>query len=328
VIVLVTDEDDCSADPSTDLFDPSAAKAMPPPMGYGALASYRCTNNSIACMSPTNLLPYADSGGNQAPCMDADPSVNKLIPISRYINYFSKPAAQGGVKVNPQDVILVDITAPADLVESILANPQTVNGPYVTCPGPVDGKTCSVVLQHSCVAPNNTQFFGDPAVRIRQVVNSVVHNQSTSICDTSYQSALQSLGQLIVSQIGAGCIDSPFQDANNPDCIVEDITTNNDGSTTITEIPRCDQNGGAAPCWQLQSKPPCDPNNKTAGCCPVICAHDGDPGQHYGATICRNAACNGGDPPPNTTARVACSTIAIPRDPVTGNLPMCGAPLP
>jgi hypothetical protein len=327
VVVWVTDEDDCSADPNTDLFDPSAAKAMPPPAGYGTLASYRCTEFSIECNG--SLMPYADSGGALMGCTDAAPSLNHLIPVSKYINFFSKPAGAGGIKVDPQDVILVDLTAPDSPVESILANPQQATpGPYVTCPGPVDGKTCAVVLQHSCIAPTNNAFFGDPAVRIRQVVNSVLNKQTTSICDTSYQSALQSLGQLIVSQIGAGCISSPFQDANNPDCIVEDVTTNNDGSTTINELQRCDKVNNVAPCWKLESKPVCDANKMPQGCCPVICAHDGDPGQHYGATICRNNACNGGDPPPNTTARVACSTIAVSKDPQTGNLPMCGAPLP
>src|SRR4029077_6401719 len=111
VVVFVTDEDDCSADPNTDLFDPSKVSQ------YGALLSYRCTNYSIACASPTMMMPYADSGGNlntMGTCADADPSVNKLIPVSKYINFFSKPAAAGGVKVDQHDVILVDITAPTN----------------------------------------------------------------------------------------------------------------------------------------------------------------------------------------------------------------------
>jgi hypothetical protein len=312
VVVFVTDEDDCSADPNTDLFDPSKTTQ------YGALLSYRCTNYSIACNGM--LMPYGDSGGNLAasmPCTDADPTVNKLVPVSKYINFFSKPAAGGGVKVDPHDVIMVDITAPTNDVESILANPSPMPpGPYVTCPGPVDGMKCAVVLQHSCIAPTNTQFFGDPAVRIRQVVNTALNKQETSICDTSYQAALQSLGNLIVSQIGAGCITSPFSDPNNPDCIVEDVTSNNDGSTSISELPRCDQDGGKTPCWRLESK--------DVTKCAVVCANNGDPGQHFGVTIDRGP---GGTPPPNTTARVACSTIAVSKDPQTGELPMCGAPL-
>jgi len=334
VVVLVTDEDDCSADPSTDLFDPSKVAQ------YGSLLSYRCTNYSIACGGPTMLMPYADSGGNLVtkygmPCVDADPSVNKLIPIAKYQNFFAKSSAQGGIKVDPHDVIMVDITAPDNDVESILANPSPMPpGPYVTCPGPVDGTKCAVVLQHSCVAAQNTQFFGDPAVRIRKVVNTSINNQSTSICDTSYQSALQTLGQLIVSKIGAGCITSPFTDPNNPDCIVEDVTSKNDGSTSIAELPRCDQSGGKFPCWKLESKPICSAT-QMSGCCdattytppwptPGVCVNPNDPGQHFGITIDRGP---GGMPPPNTVGRVACSTVAAVKNPQTGMLPACGAPL-
>jgi hypothetical protein len=330
VIVLVTDEDDCSADPNTDLFDPS--KIQPPPNGYGALLSYRCTNYSIACPSlqtPGNLLPYSDSGGNQVPCQDADPMFNKLIPVSKYINYFTE--SNGGVKVDPTDVIFVDITAPDDTVESILANPSTMPpGPYQTCTGPVDGQKCAVVLNHSCVSPQNNAFFGDPAVRIRQVAKSVTHNQSTSICDTSYQSALQSLGQLIISNIGAGCINSPFSDPANPDCIVELIQqVANSNVPKITEVPRCDQVNNTPTCWSLDQKPVCG-GATMQGCCdatkyspawptPTVCAKDGDAGQSFGVSIHypNNMV------PDNTTARVACSTLAISPNAQTGQLPAC-----
>jgi hypothetical protein len=336
VVVWVTDEDDdCSSPPNSDLFDPAQTAT------FGALLSYRGTQYGIECNQGgmEQLMPYASSGGGLMGCQPAPNPMNgntsgappagqgKCYDVSRYINFLSKPAGEGGAKVDPNDVILVAIAGPTNDVESILANPNPQPpGPYVACPGPVDGKTCAVVLQHSCIAAQNTQFFGDPAVRISAVVNSVKNNQFTSICDTSYQAALQSLGQLIVSNIGAGCITSPFGDPSNPDCVVEDITTNSDGSTTTNEIPACSKNGGAAPCWQLQSKPVCDPNNTVAGCCPTICAAAGDPGQHFGMTICRGPNCMGGQPPANTTARVACSTIAVPKD-ANGNLPMCGAPL-
>src|SRR5262249_26301093 len=137
------------------------------------------------------------------------------------------------------------------------------------------------------------------------------------------------LGNLIVSQIGAGCITSPFADPKNPDCIVEDVTRNNDGTTTINELPRCDQAGGKIPCWQLDTKPVCG-NGVTMNCCdatkyappwptPGVCVNAGDTGQHFGVTINRGS----GGPPPNTSARVACSTVAVPKDPQTGKLPVC-----
>ena len=321
VVVWVTDEDDCSADPTSDLFDPSKTAQ------YGALLSYRCTQYGIQCGSPPMSLPYGDSMGIQAPCTSLPASAGgKLTDVNKYINFFKSPAGQGGVKVDPQDVILVGITAPSSGgAASILANPNPIPpGPYTTCPGPVDGTKCAVVLQHSCIAPQNTQFFGDPAVRLNQVIGAELpaNQQLTSICDTSYQAALESLGQKIISSIGAGCITSPFTDPANPDCIVEDVTQNQDGTTTVAELPDCAKNGAAAPCWKL--------DQKDIMKCPVVCAKDGDPGQHFGITICRDSACDGGGMvPANTSARVACSTIAVPTNFLTTppSLPMCGAPL-
>jgi len=326
VVVWVTDEDDCSIDAMNgqDLFDPSKT------MQYGALLSYRCTQYGIVCKNPATgnmeQLPYGDSMGTWTNCTSEAPPNGHLADINKYINFFKAPSAMGGVKVDPNDVILVGIDASASGgVSSLLANPNpSPPGPYVPCPGPISG-TCGVVLQHSCISPTNTQFFGDPAVRLNQVIGSVKNQQLTSICDTSYQSALQSLGQLIVSNIGAGCITSPFENSAKPDCVVEDITANADGSTTTVEIPWCGANHEVpATCWLLESKTVCDPNAPAANCCAPVCAKDGDPGQHYGIKIDRG----GKQPPASTNARVACNTIAVSKDPVTGKIPACGAPLP
>ena len=252
-------------------------------------------------------MTYGDSGGQLADCRPATAADGgKLIDIEKYINFFSKAAGQGGVKVNPQDVILTSIMAPTTPIQSILANPVNPSGAYTTCPGPVMQGTCQVSVDHSCVSP--TGFYGDPPVRLSAVINSVKNKQFTSVCDASYKSAIEGLAQLIVTNIGAGCIDSPFADPANPDCIVEDITTNNDGSTTVSEIPNCTDNGNKTPCWKLESK--------EIAKCPAVCVKDGDPGQHFGVTIDRGTA----GPPANTEARVACSTLAIPKDPMTGAL--------
>jgi hypothetical protein len=49
---------------------------------------------------------------------------------------------------------------------------------------------------------------------------------------------MQQLGQLISSQIGPGCLKSPVASRadGTPDCEVEDVTANPDGTTSIAEI--------------------------------------------------------------------------------------------
>jgi hypothetical protein len=297
VLWLTDEDDDCSIPPDSDLFDPGQTAA--PPGGYGALLSYRGTEFGVSCdyMGMDQLMPYADSGGPLMNCHGApNPSGNakgpppsgegKCYDVSRYIDFFTKPASQGGVKVDPTQVVLAGIVAPATPVQSLAANPSpSPPGPYASCSGPIDGMHCAVVVQHSCIAPANTQFFGDPAVRITQVISAVPpsNQQLTSICDTSYQSAMQHMGSLIVSRFGPpGCLPSPPADPNAPNCAVEDVTINSDGTTTTTAIPACADSAGAQPCWSVQSSAQC-----------------GGPSQQL--VIQRN-----GSPPPNTLPQAAC----------------------
>ena len=198
VVLFQSDKDDCSMPSDSDLPDPSPAGVSK----YGPLLSFRCVQFGTECGQPPMTLPYAPSNGDLSPCQGADPSVSPLFPVSKYVDYFTLPSSMGGVKADPRDVILAGITPPAAPFEIIAANSNpNPPGPYVTCPPPYDGIHCAIVVQHSCIAPSNTQFFGDPAVRIRQVIDSTFSPQETSTCDTSYQAAMQSLGQLIVSRV-------------------------------------------------------------------------------------------------------------------------------
>ncbi len=303
-VVFLTNEDDSSAPPDSPMFDKNQTAQ------FGYEDSYRSTRFGIVCgPDPGELPPYGDSMGPLANCKAA-PNLNGSGPgmeydISRYIQFFSKPAVAGGVKTNPGDVILVAIDAPSDPVQIILSNPGTAGGtPYATC-GQLNESSnppCVPVLQHSCQNTAQPVFFGDPAVRLNTVVNSAANHAISSICDADYTGALQNLAKLIVSNIGGGCIPSPLANVDTsqpsstwmPDCVVADVTQNMDGTTTQTPIPQCDNNNamGASvyPCWSLDQKDTCS---------------GGSP-QSVGITINRN----GQPAPPNTDASVACATIS------------------
>jgi hypothetical protein len=316
VVLWVTDEDDCSADPNTDLFDPAQTA------NYGALLSYRCTQYGIACGHPPMLPPYGSSNGPLMDCHGATAAEGgKLFEVSRYTDLFTRPSSMGGVKTDPSMVILAAIVADTGDVETLQVDPNPQPpGPYQTCPGPVDGKTCAAVLQHSCIAAQNTQFFGDPAVRITDVVSAAKNHQLTSICDTSYLAALQGLGQQIIANVPGSCL-GPLVDPRHPDCLVEDVIEKSDGSSMAISLPACAANGNAAPCWSVTSSPVCDPNTPVAGCCPAVCAVNGDPGQHFAITIARAM-----QPSPTTVTRYSCRTQLRPIDSIE-QPPVCGPPL-
>jgi hypothetical protein len=326
VIVFVTNEDDGSAPPTANLYSQAHSE-------YGYFDTYRQTNYAIACQQGgmLQLAPYASSGGPLAGCVPAPMSMELVYDTSRYIQYFTRPITQGGVKNDPEDnVILVGLTGVLQTgstqtmpFEVILADPTTGNGAspnptFSTC-GAAAPPTCEVRLQHSCQNTVSPAFFGDPPIRLQQVITSAKLNQTTSICGNDltkapdFTGALQSLGKLISSQIGPGCISSPFPDPTMPDCSVADITPNMDGTTTVSPIPWCTTSNNATPCWQLV------PHTTGANACTPTCVNAGDPAQQYGVTINRGST----SPPPGTTAQVACSTIAIvPRDSGDPNNPL------
>lgn len=308
-VVFLTDEDDCSADPNTTLFDNSS----PGVATYGVLNSYRCTRFGIECINPDTgvlgPLPYGTTNSvSWTGCVSRPASAGgKLFDLSRYTNFFN---TSRGVKTDPDDVILFGITAPDSGGAQVYFGNRS--GTPCTPPNPNQFTAdCSPILAHSCNVGN---FAGDPAVRIRAVINSKVNpktKSNSSVCDTDYTGALQTLGDLITSNIGAGCIDSPFDDPNNPDCLVEDDTTTADG-VSIKQIPFCGHVNNATPCWRLKQ------NSK----CTATCAKANDPPQQYGVDIDRGKDAHGNPnpPPPATTAHVACSTLALAKP-----LPVCAA---
>jgi hypothetical protein len=193
VVFFVTDEDDCSAPPDTDLFVTDAP--------YGLRTSFRCTNYGVVCnQNGTDALPpYGDSGGPLTGCHGAPnptgnvsglppPGEGKLFDVQRYIDFFST------VKGSPNDVFMAAIDAPSEPFATLLGNAST----GMPCSGPpVPG--CEVYLGHSCNA--NLDWFGDPAVRLNQVIESVPHGEHFSVCDITYGPAIDGLVSGIAAQV-------------------------------------------------------------------------------------------------------------------------------
>ncbi len=112
----------------------------------------------------------------------------KLFDVQRYIDFFARP---GGVKADPSDVILASIAAPPAPFGWTITSPcvDQVNTPQ--CP----------ILNHSCVAPANPLFFGDPAVRLSAVVDAAYTSQRSSSCETDYSPAVDGLAQKIIARL-------------------------------------------------------------------------------------------------------------------------------
>ena len=150
VVLFLTDEDDCSLPPDSDLGDGSAAAVA----RYGELSSFRCTRFGIACGNPAMMLPKAQTSASFTNCRPLTQAEGgKPLDVQKYVDYFAR---SGGVKTDPSDVILASIAAPPTPF-AVAVNPASYYA-INSCIGPDDGVTCSERLQPSCTNPRGFPF--------------------------------------------------------------------------------------------------------------------------------------------------------------------------
>jgi len=236
MIVLITNEDDCSAAPGIPLYDTTAnldlASQLGPP------ANFRCNEFGHMCggmhpgrFAPNNndvnaMVSYADcvSNDTEGYLLSAHDTANRIRAL----------------KADDGQIMIAAITGPQA--------PYTVtwHAPYTTdtscgaasCPWPQ--------ITHSCMATDGS--FADPAVRIAGLVGEFGGNgRLLSICDGEFSSALSNIGSDVLHYVNAPCIMGRIAkraDLTHDDCTVVD---NDTGSS----IPDCADTGGAGTCWRL-----------------------------------------------------------------------------
>jgi hypothetical protein len=269
-IVILTNEDDCSATPPTPAYslNGSPQNITNPD---GPIANYRCNggphgahrcqdpNNGNAWMIPPLLPPSNAQGPSSAPtldlanCQDNEDGGSFLKPVSDFVNDVKM------LKTDPDHQILVAaITAPAA--------PYTVKWLPALPPPYSDAQPGELWPQvlHSCGAMGNDDVnpnavnatdgsFGDPGVRITQFVSSFHDSVIASICDPDYSRSMAAIANRLKVFLTPPCITDQVQkDAQgNPACTVTENVTDNSNDVSHVTIPNCNENGGAAPCWNM-----------------------------------------------------------------------------
>ncbi|HEY5089074.1 MAG TPA: hypothetical protein VIK30_03850, partial [Polyangia bacterium] len=252
-IIILTNEDDCSAPPTTDLYSLNGGRQdLTNPLG--PIANYRCNQFGHLCTDPNGpspttlqqppLNPPSDATGaagaqtlTLANCQSNDTDSGKLIPVSQFI------ANVKSLKPDPDHQIFVAAITGPTTPYTVQWVPQNITPPE-SWPA----------LEHSCGATPDGSF-ADPAVRITQFVNGFHNGVVTSICDDSYAPAMSGIAAGIGGMMTASsspCFNfTPHQNAlGHPDCsITKEVT--NAGKTEGIVVPDCLENGGAAPCWTL-----------------------------------------------------------------------------
>lgn len=252
-VVYVTDEDDCSAPPTSDVFD--ALPSTPPPAGLGLLNSYRCVKFGVVCTDPLTgvaaLAPYDAAMGltNCRPATQAEGG--RLYDIDRYTTLFTKPTAEGGLKDNPNDVMVFAILgAPNPTTDVIRGNPssQGPDGQPTPCTGEL-GSTCAISVAHSCISPTDSRFLADPAFRLNAVVTAAPNHRIHSMCDSDYQPLVSAMrGAIDAKTTGVNCL--PFSLVDAGDCSV---------ALASATIRQCDATATNKPCWRTGTDERCNP---------------------------------------------------------------------
>jgi len=173
-------------------------------------------------------------------------------------------------------------------------------------------------------AADNPASSGDPSQRLSYVVRKSAGASAYLICDTDYKAALEGVGQKIITILTPACLSSPIAEVLHPDCTVEDVT-HRERRPRPHSIPFCDDVGGTAPCWRLcnaadratrlAARPPAE---RAVGV-PASVQPARSPLPVVGVNIERGGVMA----PANTTAKVACNTIAIANEDPTP--PACSA---
>jgi hypothetical protein len=248
-IVFITNEDDCSA-PNGTIFDTNsntnlAAQVGPP-------GNFRCNEFGHLCSL---------NGGPPAPPLRVSPNPTDLNFTQSYDNCVS---SEGMGLLTPVDTFLQQIkklkTDPANQI--LVASIQGPVTPYVEHwkAAPIADSGPWPEIMHSCPADVSQQAqvgFADPGVRMQQFVQGFGGNGLVyPICSNNFGPSLQTIAQKLSALIGPSCITGKIANrtgTSTPDCTVTQTTPDGMGGNKQDIIPNCDDNGGAKPCWTLQS---------------------------------------------------------------------------
>jgi hypothetical protein len=225
-VIVVTDEDDCSAPANSALFDNSAAAIS----ALGPYASYRCFQYGVVCDGEDpGRAPGARSNcvpGNAS----SDPS-HQLTPVEEIARFLQ------GLKADPRMVYLSVIAAPATPV--IVGGSNGTPGMMPSCSG---GLT---------VADAGKLDRESPAIRLTKLVSLFDQDRASfiSICADDLKAAMEQIAAELGRIIGHQCLSTPLLDTDvaaaglQPQCVVEDrlVVDASAGVYTAATVPPCSQ---------------------------------------------------------------------------------------
>jgi len=249
MVVMLTNEDDCSADQGIPLFDVSQNTNLLSQLGPPA--NFRCNEFGHTCDGA--------SPQRQAPGNDVATTVTYNSCASNDSNgYLLSPSDVASrlkvLKADPSQVMVASIQAPTTPYTVHWRNPSTADTScgVASCPWPE--------ISHSCTAADGS--FGDPGVRTAEFVEQFGANGLLlPICSDNLAPSLDRIAQMINDRLGPPCLQGTIADEpgkpGTPDCDVTMFYAKGDGTFGEKAVKPCSETAGAGPCWQLQPGSSC-----------------------------------------------------------------------
>ncbi len=241
-IVILTNEDDCSASPGVPLFDTGSntniASQLGPP------ANFRCNEFGHLCgaMHPSRAAPNNDVAQmvtyNDCTSNDAE---GYLLGVTDTANRLK------ALKTDPTQVFVASIQGQPTPYTVTWRAPSTTDRSCgaASCPWPA--------IAHSCTASDTS--FADPGVRTAEFVQQFGnHGLQFAICQDSFAPTLERIGEAIGQLLAPACItgqilDDPAKAGLQAKCTVTARVPQSNGTVMDRVLPSCVDSGGAGPCW-------------------------------------------------------------------------------
>ena len=233
-IVMITNEDDCSASPGVPIYDGSNIHISDP---LGPPINFRCNEYGHICdgVHPDRHAPNGDATATVTynSCMSAeDGALLRVADVAAGIKH---------LKTDPDNQVM--FAAISGLASPYTVHWKTTNGDPSPWPE----------MSHSCTAADTS--YADPSPRISQLVREFGSNGlQLDICGGEFSSALARIADKIADRISKPCIEGTVAKkpgTNNDDCTVVSSSPDSNGNVVEKPIAACSETGGVGPCWQL-----------------------------------------------------------------------------
>jgi len=241
-IVMITNEDDCSAPAGSLLFDTTSNSTLASVLG--PVSNFRCNEFGHICdgAPPSRLAPGNDVTATQtyANCVSAEGS-GHLLTVADTV------ARIKALKPDPDNQIIVaGITGPEVPYAVRWKEPAvTDSGPWPT-------------ISPACSAADRS--FADPSVRTSQFLRQFGPNGLLlPICADDFAPALRRIADKIIDRLSKPCIVGTVakrRGTTSDDCNVVSTSATYDpsgqgGQISESPVRSCADTGGVGPCWRF-----------------------------------------------------------------------------